>query len=97
MTEQVSVVRNKREKMWKQIKLKRRKKKAQEGERESDCRDNEDQLKETRMSWLLWPRSVPADDIQHYYEIVVFEVRHVCPQDVGLHFQLDILKREGTG
>lgn len=37
---------------------------------------------------------VPADDIQHHYEIVVFEVRHVGAQDVGLDFQLDILKRE---
>lgn len=43
--------------------------------------------------------SVPADDIQYHYEIVVFEVRHVCTQDVGLHFQLDILRNDigGTG
>lgn len=46
------------------------------------------------MSWLLWPWSAPADDIQYHYEIIIFEVRHICSQDVGLHFQLDILKRE---
>ncbi len=62
------------------------------GERDSDSKDNEDQLAETRLSWLLRPRGVPADDIQHHYEIVILEVRHVRPQDVGLHFQLDILK-----
>lgn len=51
------------------------------------------------LSWLLRTSGVPADDIQNHYEIIVFEVWHVCPQDVGLHFQLDILKREvrGTG
>lgn len=38
-------------------------------------------------------RGIPADDIEYHYEIIIFEVRHVCPQDVGLHFQLDILKR----
>ena len=79
--------------------MRKKKKKRQRGERDSGSKDNEDQLNETRTSWLLQPRGVPADDIQYHYEIVVFEVRHVCPQDVGLHFQLDILKREvrGTG
>lgn len=37
---------------------------------------------------------LPADDIQHHDEIIVFEVRHICPQDVGLHFQLDILREK---
>lgn len=43
---------------------------------------------------------IPADDIQHHDEVVVFEVGHVCSQDVGLHFQLDVLRsvirREGS-
>lgn len=58
--------------------------------------DNEGQLMDTRRSCLHQSGGVPADNIQHHYEIVIFEVRHVCPQDVGLHFQLDILWREMT-
>lgn len=46
--------------------------------------------------WGVWhPGSVPADDIQHHDEIVIFEIRHVRSQNVGLHFQLDVLQREG--
>jgi len=53
--------------------------------------DNEDQLVETIRSLLLQSWGLPADDIQYHDEIVVFKVGHVCSQDVGLHFQLDIL------
>lgn len=41
------------------------------------------------------PGSVPADDIQHHDEIIILEIRHVRSQDVGLHFQLDVLRGEG--
>lgn len=34
---------------------------------------------------------IPADNIQHKDEIIIFEVRHVSPQQIGLHFQLNIL------
>lgn len=44
---------------------------------------------------MILTGSVPADDIQNNDEIIIFEIRHVCSQDVGLHFQLDVLQREG--
>lgn len=59
--------------------------------------DNDGQLVETRMSRLLCSCGVPADDIKYHDEIIVFKVRHVCPQDIGLHFQLDVLGRNMTG
>lgn len=40
-------------------------------------------------------RTVPADDVQDHDEVVIFEVGHVRPQQVGLHFQLDVLWGDG--
>lgn len=34
----------------------------------------------------------PADDVQYHDEVVVLEAGHVCPQDVGLDLQLDVLQ-----
>lgn len=40
-----------------------------------------------------WPLKIPADNIQDEDEVIVFEVRHVCAKQIGLHFQLDILQK----
>ena len=45
-----------------------------------------------------WLRKVcvPADDVKHHDEVVIFEVGHVGAQDVGLHLQLNVLGNTDT-
>lgn len=40
---------------------------------------------------------LPADNIQNHNEVVVLEVGHVCSQQIGFHFQLDVLGAERGG
>lgn len=35
---------------------------------------------------------IPANNIKHKYEVIIFEVRQVCSQKIGFHFQLNILQ-----
>lgn len=37
---------------------------------------------------------LPADNIQNHNEVVVLEVGHVSSQQIGFHFQLDVLRAD---